>query len=201
MPSLKQIKKSMINLKISPEIISQIPLEADTSGSNPLPVIAAIEKMDELMTKEQKYAVMENQGCCKGGERDEACKAFNKAHEGEGLAERIEALRAERLQKQGLYYIFPPTLNDDGSLTVSFGGHQNGVHTGRTTCSCSTIKKLKQPFCVSSTYCGCCAGHFMYHYQNALGVKLRLKEIISSPLNTNGEQPCTFNFEVVKVSK
>jgi hypothetical protein len=60
------------------------------------------------------------------------------------------------------------------------------------------IKKLKQPFSISPTYCGCCAGHFRYHYQNMLGVAVKLKDIISSPLNTNGDKPCRFLFEIEK---
>jgi hypothetical protein len=91
-----------------------------------------------------------------------------------------------------------PQLNDDGTFTITMSGYQNGVHTGKTTCSCGLVKKLKQPFSVSSTYCGCCAGHFRYHYQNMLGVAVRLKDVISSPLNTNGEKPCRFLFEIEK---
>lgn len=90
-----------------------------------------------------------------------------------------------------------PRLNDDGTVTITFGDFGNGVHTGKNTCSCASIKKLKQPFSISPTYCGCCAGHFKYHYENALGVKLKLKEIVSSPLNTNGGKPCCFTIEVL----
>lgn len=91
-----------------------------------------------------------------------------------------------------------PQLNEDGTFTITMSGYQNGVHTGKTTCSCGLIKKLKQPFSVSPTYCGCCAGHFRYHYQNMLGVAVKLKDVISSPLNTNGEKPCRFLFEIEK---
>lgn len=198
MISFKQVKSIMQKNKIAPEIIAQMDFEADVKGNNPLPIIAVIDKMDELLTKEQSLAVMEEQGCCKGGDRDKACKEFGIAHKDKTLAEKIETMKEERLKNQGLFYVFPPTLNDDGTLTIQYGGYQNGVHTGKNTCSCGAIKKLKQPFSVSPTYCGCCAGHFMHHYQNALGVKLRLKEIISSPLNTNGEEPCGFRFEIVK---
>jgi hypothetical protein len=36
----------------------------------------------------------------------------------------------------------------------------------------------------------------LHHYQIMLGVALRLKEINSSPLDTDGEMPCQFTFEV-----
>jgi hypothetical protein len=188
MPFLDKIEKTMIKEGISSEIIKKMgidhPINNDTQN-----VLAVIERMDKILTNEQKLAIMEKQGCCKGGQRDRDCKAFGKENKDKPLAEKLKLL-------SGIQYMMSPRLNNDGTITVFYGGHQNGVHTGKTTCSCGQIKKLKQPFSVSSTFCGCCAGHFLYHYQNALGIKLRLKEIVSSPLNTNGEKQCEFKFEV-----
>lgn len=190
MPNIKRMGKAMVKLKIAPDILAQMDFDASTAGNNPYPTIAVIDKMDELLTEEQKLAVMEQEGCCKGGKRDEDCKAFGKEHQDKPLAEKLALM-------QTVEYMMAPRLNADGTFTVTMLGHQNGVHTGKTTCSCGAIKKLKQPFTVSKTYCGCCAGHFMHHYQNALGVKLRLKEIVSSPLDSNGDEPCSFTFEVL----
>ncbi len=181
----------MRSLGIPEEIISRFDCSGNEKGNPPEPTVAFIGLMDRLLTKEQCLAVMEQQGCCKGGQRDRDCRAFGKEHAGKPLAEKIALL-------SGVEYMMAPRLNEDGTLTVEWGGYQNGVHTGKTTCSCGAIKKLRQPFSVSPTYCGCCAGHFLYHYQNALGIRLRLKEIVSSPLNTNGEKPCSFTFEIVK---
>lgn len=143
MISLKQVKGIMQKNKIAPEILAQMDFEASGKGNNSQPALAIIDKMDELLTKDQKYAVMEVQGCCKGGERDIACKAFGAAHKDKTLPEKIEALKVERLQNQGLFYVFPPTLNDDGTLTIQFGGYQNGVHKGKNTCSCGGNKKVE----------------------------------------------------------
>jgi len=189
MPTLKKIRDTMKKLKVSDEIMAQFDFDADSN--KPENLVAMIDKMDELLTEEQCYAIMEQQGCCKSGQRDKDCKAFAVEHVGKSLPEKLTLLSS-------VQYMMSPRLNPDGSITVTFGGYQNGVHTGKTTCSCGTIKKLKQPFLLSPTYCGCCAGHFLYHYQNALGVKLKLVEITSSPLNTNGEKPCSFTFEVMK---
>jgi len=191
MPNLKKMKETMQTLGISPDIMEQMNFEADQSGNNPQGVLAVIDKMDELLTKEQCLAVMQEQGCCKGGKRDKDCKAFGKEHKNKPLAEKLALLFT-------VENMMSPRVNDDGTFSITWGsGYLNGVHTGNATCSCGTIKKLKQPFTVSPTYCGCCAGHFLYHYQNALKVKIRLKEINSSPLNTNGEKPCSFTFEIV----
>jgi hypothetical protein len=176
------MKSTMQKLKIPPEIISQIPFDVEKDdGNDPHIIIPVIDKMDELLTKEQILAVMEQQGCCKSGKRDKDCKAFAKEHADKTLAEKVALLPT-------IQYMMAPQLNDDGTLTVTWG---------EGNCSCGAIKKLKQPFNVSDTYCGCCAGHFLYHYQNALGVKLKLKEIVSSPLNTNGKKPCSLTFEIL----
>ena len=188
MPTLKKIRDTMKKQKINDGIMAQIDFEADCN--NPINIISLIEKMDELLTKEQCLSIMEKQGCCKGGQRDKDCRAFALEHVGKTLSEKLALMSS-------IQYMMSPCLNDDGTFTITFGDYQNGVHAGKNTCSCSSIKRLKQPFSISPTYCGCCAGHFLFHYQNALGVKLKLKEINSSPLNTNGEKSCSFTFEVL----
>jgi hypothetical protein len=188
MPTLKKIRETMKKQKINAEIMEQMDFEADCN--NPHNVTSLIDKMDELLTKEQCLSIMEKQGCCKGGQREKDCKAFALEHKDKSFSEKLALMSS-------IQYMMSPCLNDDGTFTITFGGYQNGVHLGKNTCSCGLIKKLEQPFYVSPTYCGCCAGHFLYHYQNALGVKLRLKRINSSPLNTNCEQSCGFTFEVI----
>lgn len=188
MPTLKKIRDTMKKQKISEVIMEQLDFEADSNDPNN--VISLIDKMEQLLTKEQCLSIMEQQGCCKSGQRDKYCKAFALEHKDKSLPEKLKLI-------SGIRYMMSPVLNEDNTITIEFGGFQNGVHIGKTTCSCGLIKKLRQPFSITSTYCGCCAGHFLYHYQNALGVKLKLKEINSSPLDTYGEQPCRFTFEIL----
>ena len=190
MPNIKRMGETMKKMKISQDILNQMDFEASTIGNNPTSTIAVIDKMDELLPDEQKYAVIEKEGCSKGGKRDKDCKEFGKLHVNKTLAEKLALFHT-------VEYMMNPVLNKDGTFTTTMSGHQNGVHKGKTTCSCGAIKKLKQPFNISKTYCGCCAGHFLYHYQNMLGVKLRLKSIDSSPLDSNCENPCSFTFEVI----
>lgn len=188
MPTLKKIRDTMLKQKIDPAVMAQMDFDADCN--DPINIKALIDKMDSLLTREQCLAVMEKQGCCKSGSRDKDCKEFAKKNADKPLAEKVRLLST-------VQYMMVPVLGDDNTITVTYGGYQNGVHTGKTTCSCGSIKKLTNPYTVSQTYCGCCAGHFLYHYQNALGVKLKLKEIKSSPLSSHGEQPCSFVFEVL----
>ncbi|HBL84663.1 MAG: hypothetical protein A2Y17_11045 [Clostridiales bacterium GWF2_38_85] len=188
MPSMKKINKTMLEQGISDDILTQFDFSEENNQKS---MITLIDQMDKLLTKEQCFAIMEQQGCCKGGKRDKDCKAFGKLNSKKSIAEKLMLISSVDL-------MMTPQSIDDGMFTITMTGYQNGVHEGKTTCSCGMIKKLKQPFLVSPTYCGCCAGHFRYHYQNMLGAAVKLKEIISSPLNTNGEKPCQFLFEIEK---
>ena len=177
MPSMKKIRESMQKQEIPDEIMEQFDF-TEAKGNNLEPILSLIDKMDLLLTKEQCLAI----------KRDKDCKAFAKEHAGKSLEEKLRLISE-------VEYMMKPQYHD-GTFIITMEGYQNGVHNGKTTCSCSMIKKLKQPFSVSPTYCGCCAGHFRYHYQNMLGVAVKLKEVVSSPLNTNGEKPCQFLFEI-----
>ena len=50
------------------------------------------------------------------------------------------------------------------------------------------------------SYCLCCAGHFRFHYEKALGVKLRVKQVVSSNINSGAKEPCVFLFQIMGAS-
>jgi hypothetical protein len=104
------------------------------------------------------------------------------------LAEKIRLI-----SEANLIYIPPARLNDDGTISVSWGFQQNGGYR----CVCSAIKKLPWPVSVSNTYCACCGGHVRYHYQNALGAKLNLINVVSSAATSGGNKQCEFLFEIL----
>ena len=64
MPGMKKIKETMLKQAIPEKIMEQFDF-TEAKGYHPEPVLALIEKMDELLTKEQCLAIMEEQGCCK----------------------------------------------------------------------------------------------------------------------------------------
>jgi hypothetical protein len=84
-------------------------------------------------------------------------------------------------------------LNEDGTLTFVMGLDSK---KGNWSCPCHPMKMLK-PYDFPLTYCGCCAAHVKYTHEFALDVKLRLKEIVSSKANSDGEKPCEFIFETI----
>lgn len=56
---------------------------------------------------------------------------------------------------------------------------------------------LKYDYSVSRNYCFCCAEHFKHHYEIMLGVKLKTLEITSSPLDSNGKNPCVIKYAII----
>ncbi|MCL2507884.1 MAG: hypothetical protein FWF05_01770 [Oscillospiraceae bacterium] len=185
MPSLKQLKKVMQKQKISPEIMAQMDLDANQSSSNPYPLIAAIDKMDELLTKEQRLSIMEQLGCCKTDKVTAPFKEFGRKYADKTIDDKIKLFDELNTPHR------PPChLNPDGTLSVYWDGQ----------CVCSVIQKLPPPVCVSSTYCGCCGGHVRHTLQHALGVKLRLKDIVSTAISSHGKNHCEFVFEVIDLS-
>jgi len=137
---------------------------------------------------------MQNQGCCKTAKHTAHAREFGLQHAVKSLEERVKLFIENYDPKKHLTDKPPCWLNTDGTLSVQWASYKKDGGFG---CVCAPIKKLPKPVYVSRTYCGCCAGHIRHMYQYAFGVKLRLKEIVSSPLDTGGKGHCEFLFEVI----
>ena len=162
-----------------------------SQGNQPMEVLALIGQMDTLLTPEQRLSVMEDQGCYKTGKGHEINLSFARSHAGKSVQERIALLSDATVHPN-----VPCRLNDDGTLSIFWEIGEKGNYQ----CVCAAHKRLKkdQPQIgnLSKTYCGCCGGHIRHHYQNILGVELRLKEVVSSPISSNGQECCAFLFEI-----
>lgn len=185
MPDLiKQIPETMRKQGIPEEIIAQFDFPKTTRAED---VIALINQMDKLLTNEQRLAVMQEQGCCKTGKPASAHRAFGIEHKGKTLAEKVSFLN-----KTQMIHKAPCRLNPDGTLSVYWGADD----LKKRSCPCGFIKKLPDSFEVPKTFCGCCGGHIRSNYQKSLGVKLRLKEIVSSSSSSGGKKQCEFLYEI-----
>lgn len=149
---------------------------------------AAMRKCEELMDYDTVSEVMYDRACSKTGFRLKNSRQFTKEHGGKTLAEKLVLLG-------NVKYMGKPFLNEAGDIeTVAVGT----MNSAGMTCPCWRLggdKPVNGPMPLS--YCKCCAGHFRFHYQKALSLKLRLKEVISSILNSDGTKPCVFIFEIV----
>ena len=184
MPKIDNMLKTMQKQGISDEIISQFK-RPKTKTPKPEDIVAFVEQMDDMLSKEQCLSIMSEQGCYKTDRVSEKFRIFGELHKDKTLAERIALL-----PELDSPHRVPCFINNDGTITLKFGSENEGFG-----CLCSTVKKLKSPI-IPLTYCGCCGGHVKYTHEFALGVTLRLKEIVSSMATSDGEKPCEFIFEI-----
>ncbi len=168
---------------IPPEVIEQF-IYPKTENETPEEKIAFADQMDKLLSKDQILSIMEEQGCNKNEPSDE----FMLKLKGKPIKDRIRLLNAMDINTEAPN----ARLNEDGTLSIFWDFKKNG----KFICVCPIINKLPKPTTVSLTYCGCCSGHIKYHYENFLGVKLRLIETVSSPISSNGGKQCEHLFEM-----
>lgn len=186
MPNLlKQIPETMRKQGIPEEVLIQFDPPQSNSAED---VMALVNQMDKLLSKEQRLSVMQEQGCCKSGMGPAAHREFGRANAGKTLEEKVALLNAADMPHKA-----PCHLNDDNTLSVYWGADD----MSQRSCPCGFTKKLPDSFEVPLTFCGCCGGHIRNNYQKSLGVKLRLKEIVSSSSNSRGTKRCEFLFEIV----
>ena len=182
--NILKIKKTMLDKGIPMEVMERF-VFPDTEDETPEEKIAFVNQMDNLLTKGQILSVMEEQGCNKDEHPEIWLKLKDKP-----IEERIKILNAMSVNEYAR-----SRINDDGTLSIFWNNYKEN---GKYLCVCSIINKLSKPTTVSLTYCGCCSGHVKYHFENSLGVKLRLKETVSSPISSNGEKHCEHLFEIIK---
>lgn len=153
----------------------------------------ACDVLDEAMARgELPFSLyrdlMDANACCKGGSRDRETKAIGREMAGRSLQEKLDALKVAR-------NMMAPYMDDDGTILVKM----HCTNGKNFYCSCGAIHIPHNEGRLSKHYCMCCAGHFHHHYQNALQEKLELVEIVSSPLESMGEQPFIARFRVIGV--
>jgi len=150
---------------------------------------AAIRQCETDLDDETLNAVMFDRACCKGGFRLKNARQFAKSHPSSDMTEKLHDLGSVR-------YMGHPFLNRDGDIQINAVGEPDGR---RMTCPCWRLGGfLPENGPMPLSYCRCCGGHFQFHYQVALGIPLRLKSVVSSMLNSEGELPCVFIFEILK---
>lgn len=181
--NILKIKKTMLDKGIPIELMERF-VFPETEDETPEEKIAFVNQMDNLLSKDQILSVMEEQGCNK----NEPTTEFMLKLKDKPIEERIKILNAMDMNESAR-----SRLNDDGTLSIFWSFSENGKYR----CVCSIINKLSKPTTVSLTYCGCCSGHVKYHFENSLGVKLRLIETVSSPISSNGGKQCEHLFEII----
>ena len=149
---------------------------------------AMVTKCAELLDPDVFAEAMFERACCKDDFRLENSEKIAKEHSEKTLEQKIELLGQQQ-------YMGHPHLTETGEIYTE---HCAGSGTpDDLKCSCWRFDGCiptegKMPL----NYCLCCAGHFRFHYQIALGVKLHLKSITSS-IFSDHPQYCSFLFEII----
>jgi hypothetical protein len=191
MTAILRFKHALQELGIPDDVTAQImagyETVTDKSSKNVRAAffIDAVNRMDTLLGSQMCHDVRDACTCSTGGWRLKATQKVAKEYAGKTLQEKLQALGEVR-------YMGKPILNEDGTITAQIGD------TGGFECPCPVFNKAQIKAPVPISYCYCCGGHFRFHYQIALGVKLRTKAVLSSTLESNRTQPCRFVYEIVE---
>ncbi len=149
----------------------------------------AITVMNDELPKERVQKIIEANACCKSGTRLKTSREFARIHKDDTIEERLALISERPYMNMG-----SAKQNGDGDIIVHAVTYQP---EDRFECACPTISHVKRDYDIPREYCYCCGGHFKFHYEIMLGVKLELCEIVSSPHDTEGRESCVFRFRIV----
>ena len=195
MPSPEKFRETLDDFKVSRDIIDEMYVGFDGIVSKTNKKIKsaffkqALDVMNEKLPPEKVQEIIEANACCKSGGRKKASEEFARINADKTTEEKLALISARPYLNMG-----SAELDENRQLLV----HAVSFHPGeKFECACPTVSKIKRDYTIPREYCYCCGGHFKYHYEIMLGVKLKLVEIVSSPHDTGGEMPCVFRFEIM----
>lgn len=189
MTAVQRLRNALQMLEVDDNIVAEIFAGYETltdqvpKGERAAFFIQAVQRMETQLGEQGSRAVRDACACSKGGWRLKAVQKIARQMAGKSLEDRLAALGE-------VTHMGKPTRNIDGSITARIG------EKGGFECPCPVFQGagIKEP--VSITYCYCCAGHFRFHYQIALGVPLRTRQVESSALASGSTEPCRFIYEI-----
>jgi hypothetical protein len=163
-------------------------------------LVNAISQMDKRLAPEVMHDILDSCACTGGKDFLKRCETIGKEMAGMTLAEKIDYINSISSEDESI------VLNDDGTLTVRWAFASGEKH--KCVCSAAVKNGLRVAQLAEDadgsmplSYCYCCAGSARRHLQLQLGISLKTKEIITSPINSSGEKPCKFILEVVPGDK
>ena len=196
MPSPEKFRETLDDFKVSRDIIDEMYVGFDGIVSKTNKKIKsaffkqALDVMNEKLPPEKVQEIIEANACCKSGGRKKASEEFARINADKTTEEKLALISARPYLNMG-----SAELDENRQLLV----HAVSFHPGeKFECACPTVSKIKRDYTIPREYCYCCGGHFKFHYEIMLGVKLELTEIVSSPHDTDGGQPCVFRYRIVK---
>jgi len=179
------ITKKLETYNIDKEVIKNIIGNGD--------LVDIITKMENMLDHEVTYKVLDSCAC------GISIKEINslKKIAADSLEEKIKGISL----LADFHASWNISINQDKTLSAGWV-----LKDGESfACACTAVvhNKIKVGDLVRGsrkmplTYCYCCAGHCRRHLQKLLDVQLKTKAIVSSPINSGGQKPCAFIFEII----
>ncbi|MBP7401642.1 MAG: hypothetical protein KBA30_03425 [Clostridia bacterium] len=195
MPSPEKFRETLIENNVPPDIVDKINRGYEGIGSKTKKTVKAgyftqaLDVMETELGLPKTREIFEANGCCKTGARLKASKEFARINADLSIEARLAKIRQAPYMNMG-----SPALSDTGDVVVHAVSYRIDE---KYLCACPTIsKQANQPH--DREYCHCCAGHFKYHYEIMLECSLKVEEIVSSPLDSNGDNPCVIRLSIGK---
>jgi len=184
----KRLKKRNIDEKIVMEII----------GDGDL--VNIIKRMEKSLDPDTMCQILESCACTGGKKYLEQCKKTGKEIAAKTLKEKMDFLNEKSdlgekwTLKNGntLTYMMPIKDNDRYKCVCSAA-----VKTGIKVSDLASINNDSNDSVMPLSYCFCCAGSIRLHAQLKFGIELKIKKILSSPINSKGAKPCEIIFEII----
>ena len=196
MPNVEKFKETLIEYNIGNRIIDEMNTGCEgIISSSPKQMKReyfkhAMSILDSQVPRDAVIDLMDSNACCRSHTaREKASRKFAADNADKPIEERIPLI-------SGVKNMGVPSLTGDGKLYILAVQYYKD---DRFRCACPSINTgRKEEAPLSRTYCMCCAGHFRYHYQIMLGCKLKLDRVLTSPLDSDGKEPCSFVFDIEK---
>ena len=190
MTAVKRFRNALAQMQISTDVTDQIFAGYEKISDNVKKekraefFITAIERMENLLDEDLCHDIRDACACSKGGYRLKSSQKIAREYQGQSLESKLKAIsQATHLGK--------PVLDENGMIVTGIGDQ------GGFPCPCPVFDGIELSQAVSKTYCYCCAGHFRFHYQIALGMRLKTREVVSSALASQSTEPCRFVYEIL----
>lgn len=151
-------------------------------------------RMETLLDPDTVYQILDASACGTSKKELNGIKRIA----ADSLQERIDAMAHVGDFHAG----WNVRLSNDDTITAGWTIQEKGAYA----CVCSAAVNKKQKVSdlahgdrvMPLTYCFCCAGHCRRHLEKLLGVGLKTKEVVSSPIHSGGQKPCAFIFEIMR---
>jgi hypothetical protein len=185
------IKKWLEDKNTDEKIIKEIIGDGD--------LVNITKRMEKLLEPDTMYEILGSCSCTGGKKYLKYCENIGKEITGKTLKEKIEYLNKDSDSEK---------IKLNSANTLTFGLFYKENNKCKCLCSAAVKKGVKvadialinedsDDRVMPLSYCYCCAGSMRLHLQLKLGIELKTKKIVSSPINSKGEKPCEIIFDII----